>query len=172
MNIEVPEEVLQVHGHAPPKKAEGSIRLIYENIIGLCNRMIKNEKLDRTRAIHDNIEVDIMAYCKHQLNMRRRLNRNSFNLLFKGGEAAIHSIVAHNIHENFGKTQQGVTSLMLFGPIMEQLDFERSRKDNTGLGRWTVMTLQGDGVQTHIVCGYNPCGNGKLNSGNSYQQHH
>jgi hypothetical protein len=29
MNIEVPEEVFQVHGHAPPKKAEGTIRLIY-----------------------------------------------------------------------------------------------------------------------------------------------
>ncbi len=60
---------------------------------------------------------------------------------------------------------------MLFGPITEQLDFERSGKDNTGLGRWTVMTLQGDGVRTRIVCGYNPCRNGKLNSGTSYQQH-
>ncbi len=30
--------------------------------------------------------------------------------------------------------------------------------------------LQGDGVQTRIVCGYNPCGNNKLNSGTSYQQ--
>jgi hypothetical protein len=33
------------------------------------------------------------------------------------------------------------------------------------------MTLQGDGVQTHIVCSYNPCRNGKLNSGTSYQRH-
>jgi hypothetical protein len=59
------------------------------------------------------------------------LNRNGFNQLFKGGEAAIHLIVVHNIHENFGKTQQGGTSLMMFGHIMEQLDFERSGKDNT-----------------------------------------
>jgi hypothetical protein len=70
INIKVPEEVLQVHGHAPPKKAEGTIRLIYENINGLCNRMIKNEKLDWARAIHDNLEVDIVAYFKHQSNMR------------------------------------------------------------------------------------------------------
>jgi hypothetical protein len=127
-----------VHGHAPPKKAEGTIRLMYENINGLCNRMIKNKKLDRTKAIHNDLEVDIVAYCKHQLNMRHHLNCNGFNQLFKGGEATIHSIVAHNIHEIFGKTQQGGTSFMLFGPIKEQLDFERSRKDNTGLGRWTV----------------------------------
>jgi hypothetical protein len=39
-----------------------------------------------------------------------------------------------------------------------------------GLGRWTVMTLEGDGACTRIVCGYNPCGNNKLNSGTSYQQ--
>jgi hypothetical protein len=60
---------------------------------------------------------------------------------------------------------------MLFGPVTEQLNFERSGKDNTGLGMWTVMTLQGDGVQTRIVCSYNPCRNSKLNSGTSYQQH-
>ncbi len=40
-----------------------------------------------------------------------------------------------------------------------------------GLGCWAVMTLQGDGVRTREVCGYNPCGNAKLNSGTSYQQH-
>jgi hypothetical protein len=79
MNIKVPEEVLQVHSHAPPKKAEGTIRLIYENINGLSNRTIKNEKLDRARAIHDDLEVDIVAYCKHRLNMRHRLSCNGFN---------------------------------------------------------------------------------------------
>ncbi len=61
---------------------------------------------------------------------------------------------------------------MMFGPITKQLDFERSGKDYTGLGKWTVMTLQGDGVQTCVVCEYNPCGSGKLNSGIMYQQYH
>jgi hypothetical protein len=103
-NIKVLEEVLQVHGHAPPKKVEGSIRLIYENINGLCNCMLKNKKLDRARAIHDDLEVDIVAYCEHQLNMRHRLNCNDFNQLFKGGKAAIQSIVEHNTHKLFGKT--------------------------------------------------------------------
>jgi hypothetical protein len=32
------------------------------------------------------------------------------------------------------------------------------------------MTIQGGEVQTQIVCGYNPCSNSKLNSGNSYRQ--
>ena len=67
--------------------------------------------------------------------------------------------------------QQGGTSLLLFGHLTEQLDYDESGKDDTGLGRWSVMTLKGEGVRTRIVCGYNPCGNGKINSGTTYQQH-
>jgi hypothetical protein len=124
-----------VHGHAPPSKAEGMLHLIYKNINGICNRLSKNKKLEKARSIHNELEVDIFAYWENQFNMRHKANCNGFNQLFKGGEAAIQSIVAHNVHENFGKTQQGGTSLIMFGPITEQLDFERSRKDNTGLGR-------------------------------------
>ncbi len=60
---------------------------------------------------------------------------------------------------------------MLVGPLIEKLDMDQSGKDKTGLGRWTVMTLQGVGCQTGIVCGYNQCGNSKPDSGMVYQQH-
>jgi hypothetical protein len=53
---------------------------------------------------------------------------------------------------------------------MQHFDGNECGKDPYGLGRWSVMTLQGDGCRTCIVCGYNPCGNNKLNSGTSYQQ--
>ncbi len=79
-------------------------------------------------------------------------------------------MVAHNIHENAGRVQQGGTSLLLFGHLTEQVDHDETGKDTSGLGRWTVITLKGDGVPTRVVCGYNPCGNGKLNSGTTYQQ--
>ena len=170
-NITLPEEILQVHGYAPPKKAEGTVRLIYENVNGLQNRLSGNEKVERAREIHNELEVDIAAYCKHKLNMKHKRNCNGFNQLFKGGEAAVQSVVAHNVHENIGRTQQGGTSLLLFGHLTEQLDHDESGKDDTGLGRWSVMTLKGVGVRTRIVCGYNPCGSGKLNSGTTYQQH-
>ena len=58
----------------------------------------------------------------------------------------------------------------MFGHLMQQIDVNDSGKDPTGLGRWTVMTLIGDGCKTRIVYGYNPCGNNELNSGTSYQQ--
>ncbi len=147
-NIDVPNEVLQVHGLAPPRKAKEMLCLIYKNMNGLSNRMCNSKKLEKARAIHNELKVNIAAYCKHQLNMKHHSNYNGFNQLSKGGEAAIQSIVAHNIHKNVGRMQQGSTSIIMFGPITEQIDHERSGKDNTGLGRWTVMTLQGDGVRT------------------------
>ncbi len=168
--LPVPEEVLQVHGYAPPKKADGTVRLIYENVNGLSNRLYGNKKVEQMKEIHDNMEVNIATYCEHKHNLCHCKNTHGFSQLFRGGEAAIQTIAAHNVHENVGQIQQGGTSLLLFGHLTEQLDFKESGKDPTGLGRWTVMTLQGEGVRTQIVCGYNPCGNNRLNSGTSYQQ--
>jgi hypothetical protein len=73
------EEVLQVHGYAPPKKAEGMVQLICENVNGFINRLSGNEKVDKAKEIHDELEVDIMAYCEHQLNMWQKKNGNGFN---------------------------------------------------------------------------------------------
>ncbi len=168
--ITIPEEVLQVHGFALPKKAEGMVRLIYKNVNGFSNRLCGNGKVEWARQIHDKLKVDMVAYCEHQLNMRHKKNCNGFNQLFKGGEAAIQLVVAHNVHKNVGRIQQGGTSLLLFGHLTEQLDYNETGKDASGLGRWTVMTLQGDGMRTRVVCGYNPCGSSKLNSGTTYQQ--
>jgi hypothetical protein len=113
--IPVSDEVLHVHGFTPPAKAEGTVRLRYENLNGLSTRMAGNEKLERMREFHDELETDLAAYCEHKINYQNKKNCNGFNLLFKGGEAEIHSIVAHNVHENVGKIQQGGTSLILFG---------------------------------------------------------
>ncbi len=55
--------------------------------------------------------------------------------------------------------------------MTEKLTHDEPGKDESGLGRWSVMTLKGDGVQTRVVCGYNPCYNKKPESSTSYQQH-
>jgi hypothetical protein len=87
--ITIPEEILQVHGFAPPKKGEGTVRLIHENVNGFLYRLGGNKKVERARQLHDDLEVDMAAYCEHRLNMRHRKNVNGFNQLFKGGEAAV-----------------------------------------------------------------------------------
>ncbi len=153
LNIPVPDEVLQVHGYAPSTKAEGTIRLIYKNVNGISDKMCNNKKLERMREIHDKLEVDIVAYSKHQLIMKNKKTCNGFNQLFKGGEAVVQSVAAQNVHENFGKVQQGGTSLIMFGPLTDQLNINETGKDDMGLGCWSVMTVQGDGARTRIVCG-------------------
>ncbi len=169
--LDAPKELLSLHGSAHQKKPNGIVPLVYKNVNGIANRLANNNKVERAKEIHDDLEVDIVAYNEHQLNMRHRCNVNGFNQLFRGGETEIRSIVAHNVHENVGQHQQGGTSLMLFRPLIEQLSMDQSGEDDTGLGRWTVMTFQGLGVCTWIICGYNPCSNNKPDSGTVYQQH-
>jgi hypothetical protein len=55
LNILVSDEVLQVHGYAPPTKAEGTVHLICKNVNGINNRMCNNEKVERMRKIHDEL---------------------------------------------------------------------------------------------------------------------
>ena len=105
--LEISEEVLKFHRMAPATKGEGIIHLIYENANGFSNRLSDNEKIDKAKEIHDKLNVDIAAYCKHWVNMRNKHNINGFNQLFKGGEAAIQAVVAYNTHENIGRVQEG-----------------------------------------------------------------
>ncbi len=100
MVLGISDKVLQVHGVAPSSKGKGVVRLIYENVNGLSNKLSNNEKVDKAKEIHDELEVDIVAYNEHRLNMHDRRNVNGFNQLFKGGEVALQSVVAHNVHEN------------------------------------------------------------------------
>ncbi len=167
----VPEEVLLIHGAAPATKPVGVIRLIYENANGISNKLCNNEKVEKAKELHDDLEVDIVAYNEHRLNMQDRQNVNGFNQLFKGGEADIQSVVAHNVHENLGRVQEGGTSLMAFGSIIEHIANDQPRKDEMGLGRWSVMTFKGENCLTRVVCRYNPCYNAKPDSRTTYQQH-
>ncbi len=156
-NYDMTDDVLRIHGSAPSTKANSIICLLYENANGLQNKLTNNEKVDKAKQIHNDLEADIVAYNKHRLNMHHKQNVNGFNQLFRGGEAEIRSVVAHNIHENVSKVHEGRTCLLMFGAIIEKLEIEQPSKDESGLGRWLVMTLQRDKGRARIICGYNPC---------------
>ncbi len=51
-------------------------------------------------------------------------NINWFNLLFKGGEAAMQSVVAHNIHKNIGRVQEGGTAYFSLDPSQSSLTMD------------------------------------------------
>ena len=168
---DVPRDILEVHGTSPGGKKEGVCRILYENANGFDGQWMDHPKVTKARRIHDALEADIVAYNEHRLNLNHCDNRIGFNQLFKGGEAEIKLIVAHNTHEDVGRVQEGGTAMLAFGQLTQHVDLA-PRKDETGLGRWVVMTLRGaEGFVTRVVCGYNPCGNAKPHSGMVYQQH-
>ena len=69
------------------------------------------------------------------------------------------------------RTQEGKTGMVLFGPLIQQHDFEASGKDKSGLGRWVYMVLRGSyGILTIFDYGYNPCASAKTAMHSSYQQ--
>ena len=76
----VQDEVLQVHGMAPGRKAEGVVRLIYENLDGMSNRITGNEKLEKEKGIIDDLEVDIVCLNEHKQNLMHKDNTNGFSL--------------------------------------------------------------------------------------------
>ena len=118
------EEILEVHGIAPGKKPEGVPRWIYENLNGLNNRIGGNKKLDKAKEIINDLEVDIVAYNEHSMNLGHKQNRNGLSQMFNNGECAVRSVAGHNVHEKqCGKVQQGGTAMMLYGPLIEQFYF-------------------------------------------------
>ena len=169
----VQDEVLQVHGVAPGTKAEGVVRLIYENLDGLANRIGGNEKLEKAKSIIDDLEADLVCYNEHKQNLMHKDNKNGFSQMFKGGEAEVRSVAAHNSHEGrvVGRYQEGGTAALVFGPLIEQYDFEASGRDPSGLGGWVVLAFRGsNGIVTKVVCGYCPCKSKQKALRSSYQQ--
>ena len=163
-----------MHGVALGSKAEGVCRVVYENLNGLNSRLSENEKLEKARQINHDLEVDIACYNEHRLNLSHKDNRNGFSQLFCSRESDIRSVAAHNKHEGkeCGHVQEGGTTMVLFGTLIEQFEFEESGKDESGLGRWVVMTFRGgNGLKTRVVSCYNPCYNKNFTSKTSYQQH-
>ena len=168
---EVDHELLKIHGVAPGKKAEGVTRMGYENPDGFNTIIKDNDKLEKAKEIIDELELDVMAYSEHRINSRHKQNKNGMSQMFRGGEAEIRTITGHNVHENVGRVQQGGVSMLLYGSLIQQYDFEHSGKDDTGLGRWVSMRLVGEGdIVTRMVVCYNPCYN-KTGSKSTYQQH-
>jgi hypothetical protein len=60
-DLGVPEEALQIHGVAPMSKVEGVIRIIYENMNSINNKLSKNDKVEKAKEIINELEVDIVT---------------------------------------------------------------------------------------------------------------
>ena len=124
--MDITKELLRVHVIDPRKKPEGVTRIIYENANSSNTRISGNEKVDKAKEVIDETEADVVCYNEHRVIAMHKENYNGFNQLFRCGEADIRSVVAHNIHKNLSKLQEVGTSMLLFGPLIQLLDFEHS----------------------------------------------
>ena len=82
-------EVLKVHGIAPGKKGQSVNIMIYEKPNGFNSRINRNEKLEKSEEIIDELESDVVAYRELRINSKHKDNRNGFSHIFRGGEADI-----------------------------------------------------------------------------------
>ncbi len=64
--------------------------------------------------------------------MQHRHNSVGFSRLFGGGEADVRSVVAHHVHKNVDRIQEGGTSLLMFGRLTANLDGREDMKDELG----------------------------------------
>jgi precorrin-4 methylase len=95
---------------------------MYENSHSFNSRINGNVKLKKSKEMIDDLEADLVAYSEHRLNLMHKDNKNGFSQMFKGGEAEIRSVSAHNMHKgkDVGRTQEGGTAMMLYGTLIEQ----------------------------------------------------
>ena len=78
------DEVLEIQGNWPAKKQEGVIRLIYENANGIDGRFKDNWRVEKAKELYDELEVDVVAYNEHKLNLWHKMNKLGINQLFWG----------------------------------------------------------------------------------------
>ena len=166
----VEEGLLQVHGTAPNTKQQGIFRILGENCNGFNNRIGGNDKIAKALDIKEDLEIDCLLYCEHQLNFRHKDNQNDLKQMFQR-ELACKAVRAHNVHEAkiAGRVQEGGTGAICFGKTVGYI--KKTGKDEEGLGRWCWILLGwNNGHQTRIISAYNPCKNKAVNSGTTYQQ--
>jgi hypothetical protein len=145
------DEVLEIHGVQTGKKPDGVVCLVYKNANGIDGRFKNNWKVEKAKEIYNDLEVDIAAYNKLRLNMQYKLNKVGFNQLFWEGEAEVCSVVAHNGHgEKKQRVQEGGTSMLMFGKLIDYFNSSHSGREESGWGRWVVMMLKEE-TTTRII---------------------
>ena len=90
-------------------------------------RRSDNEQLEKAKEVITEVGAENVAYSEHNINCRNKDNVNSRCHMFNWGEAEIITQTGLTCYENIGRAHDGT--------LIDQYDFESSKKDVTGLGR-------------------------------------
>jgi hypothetical protein len=164
----ITEGLLQPHGTPPNTKQDGIFRILCENLNGFTNQITGNHKLDKAIDIKDELDMDMLLYSEHPLNLRHKENKNNFKQMFQW-EVACQAVTSHNVHHGVSRVQEGGTGMVAFGDTTRYI--LKVGKDTYGLGRWSWMLYSNnDGHHTRVIVAYSACKNNKKDSRTTYQQ--
>ena len=84
--------------------------------------------------IKEEIDVDCLLYCKHQLNFKHKENKNILKQMFQR-ELTCTEVSTHNIHEGkvAGRVQEGGTGIICFEEPRGYI--KKTGRDSEGLER-------------------------------------
>ena len=118
------------HGMVPETKPGDTIRFLFENWNSL-QAFTSRRKINMIESLRKRYNADMIAGVEAQANWYFASEEQSFHELFGVGETR-KSVTGYNIHEPFGKNQQGGTAAMAFGRLA---NFVMDKgNDSTGLG--------------------------------------
>ncbi len=141
-----------------------------KNCNGFSNGIGGNKKIAKALDIKEDLDINSLMYCKHQLNFRHKDNKNDLKQMFQW-ELACTAVSVHNVHEdkNAGRVQEGGTGTICFGECTGYI--RKVGHDDKGLSRWSWMLMGGANRHTtQIITAYNLCKNKNVNSSTFYQQ--
>jgi hypothetical protein len=151
----IKEGLLQVHGIAPNTKQPEIVHFLGENINGFNNRIRGNNKISKSLDIKEELNIDLLMYCKHWPNFCHRDNKDDLKQMFQQ-ELARMAVSGHNVHESnhAGRVQEGGTDTNCFGDITEYV--KKVSCDEDELGKWSWILLGGAaGHNTRIITACN-----------------
>ena len=107
-----------------------------ENCNGFSNRIGGNKKIAKALDIKEDLDIDCLMYCKHQLNFHHKDNKNDLKQMFQR-ELACTAVFAHNVHKKkyAGWVQERGTGTICFGECTGYI--RKVGRNNKGLGRWS-----------------------------------
>ena len=143
-------------------------RIAFQNINGLPTAPTPDQDQTLVKTLQT-YEIDVLGVQEINLNLTAMEPTHSWERRFKGSN--LFNVVAHNQHTTSQDRRLFGGTAMFAAPSATARITEHG-KDETGLGRWTWISITGKrGLNTKILTGYRPVRDFSNRPGTVYSQH-
>jgi hypothetical protein len=170
MRVRLEDIRVPIHGDSLGDKAEGTVRLIFENMNKLAPWQRSGWKIYKAKAMLKRAQGDFYLGAEVGANWAKVNKKSDLSTLFRTDVEA-KSICGYNRYDGVDeRSQHGGTAIIALDTAATKV--QSSGTDVTGLGRWSWMLIVGKGVhRTRIISAYQPCKHAKNGGESSYAQH-